>query len=299
MKRLVMIGLDGLSWQVIIRHPYAAPYLNSIRLGEGHWQADVLNCVSIPHSAPSWSTICSGSLKHGICDFNAILKDGSRGPRNTRADIKAALVWERLAGAGLDARAFSIYATLPPISYRTRFDQNIRFALTLTRDEMKIAMYAQQEHLLHCLDDGADFVAFVNIAPDKAHHISHKAGLGNIDGALDVYTMVDNWLQETVRKVRSLHECDILILSDHGLPGKGYRHNSGRRIPAHQYDGMIASTVTGPIPTTTDRVTPWILDYFGVAHDQPPLMETDERTGLSAAENEELENRLRELGYIE
>lgn len=298
-KRLVMIGLDGLSWQVIIQHPTYAPYLDSIRRGEGHWQADVLNCVSIPHSAPSWSTISSGSLEHGICDFNMIMPDGSRGRRNTRADIKAAMVWERLAGAALDARAFSIYATLPPITYRTEFKQDVRFALTLTRDEMRAAMQAQQDHLLLCLDGGAQFVAFVNITPDKAHHMSHKAGLGNIDGALDAYQMVDTWLQETVREVRRQHGCDILLLSDHGLPGKGYIHPTGRRIPAHQPDGMIATTVAGPIPTRTDQVAPWILDYFRVAHDHPPLMQPDMDTGLTAAENAEIENRLRELGYLE
>jgi hypothetical protein len=299
MKRLVMIGLDGLSWRVIIQHPECAPYLDSIRCGRGGWQADVLTCVSVPiHSAPSWSTICSGELNHGIYDFNVVLPNGTRGRRITRADIQATMVWERLAGAGIDARAYSIYATLPPTTYHTEFKQDIRFALTLTRDEMRQAMNAQRDHLFECLDDGAGFVAFVNITPDKAHHMSHKAGLGNIDGALDAYTMVDEWLSDTVEKIQK-RDGDVLVLSDHGLPGKGYQHETGLRIPGHHPDGMIATTAAQAPPTTTDQVAPWILDYFEVAHDQPPLKEVDNLTGLTPDEEDEINDRLRALGYIE
>jgi hypothetical protein len=213
------------------------------------------------------------------------------------------MVWERLAGAGFDARAYSIYATLPPITYRTDFKQDIRFALTLTRDEMRQAMNAQRDHLLKCLDSGADFVAFVNITPDKAHHMSHKAGLGNIDGALDAYTMVDMWLLETVEELQQ-RDCDVLVLSDHGLPGRGYRHESGLKIPAHHPDGMIAflgkeDDLVRPLPLRTDRVAPWILTYFEVAHDQPPLREVDSLTGLTPDEEKEIDDRLRALGYIE
>lgn len=299
MKKLVMVGLDGLSWRVIIQHPHYAPYLDSIRREKNGWQADVLTCVSVPiHSAPSWSTICSGELNHGIYDFNVVLENGTRGRRITRADIKATMVWERLAAAGVDARAFSIYATLPPLQYRTRFDQDMKFVLTLTREEMREAIQAQRNHLLNCLDTGADFVAFVNIVPDKAHHMSHKSGQGNIDGALDAYQMVDIWLKEVVEEVQN-RGADILVLSDHGLPGKGYRHETGLKIPGHHPDGIVASTAALPLPTETDKVTPWILDYFGVAPDHPPLMKPDDLTGLTETENEELENRLRELGYIE
>lgn len=97
-------------------------------------------------------------------------------------------------------------------------------------------------------------------------------------------------------------EGDIIFLSDHGEPARAFIHPTGLKIPAHKPDGMIATNIPETrlpvLPSETIDVFGAILQYYKTEDDQNAEPGPDS-VELTAEEQKMVEDRLRDLGYLE
>jgi predicted AlkP superfamily phosphohydrolase/phosphomutase len=291
---MILIGIDGLSWDSV---NYFADYLPCLTHLQNpfnaEWSTATLHTHGIPHTAPSWTTIFTGKSweDHKIENFT---KPFSK-EYYTRNDLKHPYIWEVLQAQGKKCAAFSTYSFLPPVHFGVEVGYNLKFDLTLTHREMKEELNIKSAYFDFLNQDlEYDLIVGTVIMLDKAHHISHKNTGHNLDGALYAYKMIDQWLNLLLSKLRGR---DIVLISDHGQPGKAFRHPDGYKIPGHRPDGIIAANFKTTLPETTIDVFNWLLDCTNSGRIE--VAPTNSKTGYTKEEEKLINERLGDLGYLE
>jgi len=114
MRKLLIVGLDGATWDLV--KPWAEsgelPLFKRL-MDEGAWGP--LRSVTPNLTPPGWTTAFTGVNpgKHGIFDFFA-LDPGSETPRVVSSvDRKAPALWEILGAAGRKVGVFNVPSTYP------------------------------------------------------------------------------------------------------------------------------------------------------------------------------------------
>jgi predicted AlkP superfamily phosphohydrolase/phosphomutase len=114
MRKLLIVGLDGATWDIV--KPWAdsgeLPLFNRL-MAEGSWGP--LRSVTPNLTPPGWTTAFTGVNpgKHGIFDFFA-LDPGADTPRVVSSvDRKAPALWEILGAAGCKVGVFNVPSTYP------------------------------------------------------------------------------------------------------------------------------------------------------------------------------------------
>jgi len=271
MKGLLILGVDGVSWEVLSGNRDRLPAWREI--GEIHR----LHCdVSPVHSAPCWTTAFTGLLveEHGVRDF---VSPGDR-------DSVAALPWVWKEFLGLNPTVLGLPVALPPVNYGVPMEVIlalgrgwIQTTLSVTKPEMLGTNEVMQAVTLAEMAGSVDRLAsrlIVSIFPaaDRAGHI-----LWGTDDMLDVYDDLGRRVTELVQIAQN-RDWGWLVFSDHGMcaaddPASvdpiGAR--DGRR-GGHATDGIIAGS---PIPTSNglprflSNVAAWIrmlATYIEVLH---------------------------------
>ena len=256
---LAIIGLDGMTWDMIDPNLARLPTLAKVKERYGH---GTLVCDVLAHSAPAWTT-CFTGLKpeeHGVYEFYRMIpgrrKDPPRQQRGKplrREDIEARFIWEELEEAqGLKTAALTIYCTVPPTNHNCHYTQALPFTLSLTMAEVKEATERQTEKVLELLADGVDFLATVFIGPDKAHHVWKRD-----PETIQVYRWCDEALARILPEVD-----DWMIVSDHGYPSLRVTGQYGSSVPSHDPRGIVLCSWTHEVPRRLSEVTPFIRAYY-------------------------------------
>jgi predicted AlkP superfamily phosphohydrolase/phosphomutase len=292
---ICVIGFDGLNWKSI---EYFRGHLPNLEQVVRNWEIGYLEIDSIPHSAPSWTTIWTGRHweEHGILEFVHLGEQGQRLDWITEQDFKFPFIWEVLERAGLDARAFSIFCKLPPLTFRAETPYELIWDEEITPDLMQRNLDSVFDNFVGHLD--SDFLALTVITLDKSHHIGTKFCDHPLDSSLYAYKMVDEFLGE----VLDYSNINFVLVSDHGIPGNAWKHPNGFLIPAHEPTGIFATNIGGvSIPKKSTEIFKWLLNLYDI--DLAKVDVTPQRDNacglLTSEESEKLLNHLRELGYVE
>ena len=114
-NKVVIIGLDGATWDVI--HPMISKgKLPTFKYLVEHGSHGNLNSTTPPLSAPAWTSAFTGVNpgKHNIFDFFTIRHDNYELKNVTSADRKTPAIWNILDTYGMTSGIFNIPMTYPP-----------------------------------------------------------------------------------------------------------------------------------------------------------------------------------------
>jgi predicted AlkP superfamily phosphohydrolase/phosphomutase len=116
-RRVLVLGLDGGSWQVLDRFMEAGRMPNLARLARSGYRG-VLESTVPPITPVAWASFATGMNpgRHGVFSFLASqLEPGGYVPPPTRRDVlQAPTLWRRLSDAGLRTTVLSVPLTYPP-----------------------------------------------------------------------------------------------------------------------------------------------------------------------------------------
>lgn len=263
-----LIGLDGVSYSWLARNLRALPTFYRLAC-DPKVKYGPLFCDGIPHTAPSWTTICTGKLpeEHGIFYFFDLNRGGAE-PKNlyTLADIKAPLVWDVLEAHGFSTVALTMYVILPPVCHNCEFQE----VFTPSEDGIYKELESKEAALLDLLSSSPDFLTVTIHGPDKANHLFERDDASK----LAVYQRLDRMLGRILPLLDR-----YVILSDHGEPSPDYYvPQFGRPVPAHRKEGVIFTNMDC-CPESTLGVTPAILSYFNLALPEQKLAITPNHGG--------------------
>ena len=144
---LIVIGLDGLTWDTVRRVPnHIMPNLKNIYFNSFGWKIGLLHIDGIAHSAPSWTTIFTGvaTEQHGIVNWHKPVANGKWGEMFMQHDLRQAFVWEILEQHGVATTAFNIYAFTPPIAHNVHYSSSMSWSHDLTIDDLKLIKYWEE-----------------------------------------------------------------------------------------------------------------------------------------------------------
>lgn len=119
MRRLILVGLDGLGFETIGQWKEEG-YLPTLAYLIKEGVSGDLEALPPPYTASSWPTIMTGRDldKHGVFDFFG-LKGNDYAPRLANSlDVKAPFLWEYLSHAGLSSIVINVPMTYPPRAMR-------------------------------------------------------------------------------------------------------------------------------------------------------------------------------------
>jgi len=117
MRQAVIIGLDGLSWNVlsILINRDVVPNINFLRRGGA---SSELRTIIPPVTIPAWTSLASGVNpgKHGVYSFTMPTRDyGSR--LTTYKDVKYPRIHEILTLEGLSSVVINLPLSYPPLTH--------------------------------------------------------------------------------------------------------------------------------------------------------------------------------------
>lgn len=198
---MIVIGLDGATWDVIRPNLASLPAISSMLERYRH---STLECDVRPvHSSASWTTIFSGLRpeEHGITEF--VMGEKARGELLARRMF----VWDRVKRAIV----MGVPISLPPVNVNYELRGWEAAVLSTTKEEMFESTKRMLADARGAIEHGAaDLVVSVFSETDRAQHVfwHDKAGL------LEHYRSVDRALGELAPLLEGR---DFLILSDHGF----------------------------------------------------------------------------------
>ena len=111
--RLLIIGIDGATFDLIRPWAEAGHLPNLARLMQGGVQAELTSTLP-PVTSPAWPTFMTGCNpgKHGVFDF--IQPTGADFSLVNATKIKQPTLWQRLSGAGYRVGVLNVPVTYPP-----------------------------------------------------------------------------------------------------------------------------------------------------------------------------------------
>jgi len=115
MKKIFILGLDGLTWDIIkplIKNGKLPCF--EMLLNEG-CHAELESCYP-PFSPPAWTSIVTGKNpgKHGIFDFQKISPNFEKTTLTTSIDKKSMEIWDYLSAKGLKSIVINLPYSYPP-----------------------------------------------------------------------------------------------------------------------------------------------------------------------------------------
>ena len=237
---MIVIGLDGASWDVIKPNLDSLPAFRHLLENFSH---TVLECDVRPvHSAPSWCTIFSGLKveQHNVRHF--VVKEEER----RRLAERRIFVWDRVKRAIV----MGIPVTLPPINRNYELRDWEKIVLSIEEDEMFLSTEKLLGDVLAAIEYGeADLVAAVFSEPDRAQHIFWDRK----EKVLEHYKSVDSALSALIPKISGK---EFLILSDHGFTDASETRRNGwdevrpNQTGGHHPSGIAISNRSPPRKVT-------------------------------------------------
>lgn len=253
--RLVLIGLDGATWDVItpLLEAGKLPALGAL-IEQG--QSGTLRSVIPPITGPAWATILTGRNpgEHGIFEMTVYDTRLRRRRPITMSDWRATPLWETLNGHGLSTGLLCIPFTYPPpringwvisgIMGTPRYDERMfsppelftevtevagELPLappTRVRGEFSVQLLNRQiewinratMHLL--LNHPVDVLLVVENYTDHVQHFFYRSRRYGFKGqTIDVvehaYVGADRLVAGVIQQIG--HATPIIVLSDHGF----------------------------------------------------------------------------------
>jgi len=275
-KKLAVIILDALD-----------PY-NIRRLGMPDIQkrvqehnSGILGVSTLPHTAQSNPMIWGGFHnrdKYWVKEPEGEWTDPAQGfdrdkaeTKNkgervwARGDYSERFIWDHLHTSGVDSAALHIPITLPPYSFNVpdhMTDHDYWFPAK--QENMEKHTEKMPEHVEELArDEGNRFIACSMQMPDKYVH-----GLAERKCTEQFLDRDSSKFSENVDEMLTVLEdegYDWVVLGDHGNPTPGAikLHNVKQLLPRHRKNSIIFGTVSD-LPSYTDEVYKFMLDYFGV-----------------------------------
>lgn len=115
MKRVFVLGLDGMAWHILRRRFERGemPYLESL-VEEGGW--GTLMSVTPPVTAPAWTTFQTGVMPgtHGLLDFTMVKPRGYETTLVNSSTFSEETIWETVSRHGGKVVAVNVPLTWPP-----------------------------------------------------------------------------------------------------------------------------------------------------------------------------------------
>ena len=114
-KRVLLLGLDGVTWRLLepMMDKGLLPNLARLRAASAWGE---LESTIPPVTAAAWTTFQTGVLpgKHGTVDFNVYTGESYRTHPTSSADVPLPTLWEKLSEAGKKVVTVNVPVTYPP-----------------------------------------------------------------------------------------------------------------------------------------------------------------------------------------
>jgi len=183
----------------------------------------------------------------------------------TRGDFQTTFVWDELHHQGVDSSALHIPFVLPPYSFNTLEDEDLG-ENWFPHSSDQISGHADEMPSLvkRHVDAGREFIAVSIQIPDKPlHALSEDDGL-DAQEARSICSDFDEEMKGLIEYLES-NGFDWVILGDHGSPWPGNIKvpETKQFVPNHRKNSVIVSNMECQLPTYTDELHGFILDYFG------------------------------------
>ncbi|MGN6377377.1 MAG: alkaline phosphatase family protein [Gaiellales bacterium] len=119
--KAVVLGLDGVTWDLLDRLCEEGVMPNLARAREGARWGSLASCLP-PYSAPAWTSIATGKNpgRHGIFDFWESTGDGERRPVSSLS-ARGARLWDIASAAGRRVHVWNVPVSYPPAKVNGTF----------------------------------------------------------------------------------------------------------------------------------------------------------------------------------
>lgn len=239
----LVLGLDGIDHGFLRR--YDMKRLHSITRD---YPTKSWVCDTIPHTAPSWTTIFTGSKpgEHGIYAWYKLQENEEwttpsnqdKLEKNTRGDIKSLLLWEELEGEGRTVSVHDVPNTLPPLHYNSKAPVNFMPA-------SPSGVYRHNwEEMRWVFENSEKYDVLITVieTPDKINHkVDGKKSMSPFEArrATDELESFLLWCVENFD--------NWVFLSDHGEPSSFFQIPEYKiNISGHRRDGLIVTNMDEP-----------------------------------------------------
>ena len=205
---MIIIGLDGATWKVILPNIDILPTFRRLLKENKFDTIKIRKHTQLPqktwlHSAPLWTSIFSGVEPERHRHLNFFADDGYL---LKRKDIPVRFAWDVIADYGFECVALNIPFVYPPYSYGTNFKAST-LGIALNEDEWIREMNELTKACYNIIDKKSpDLFVVVFTVLDHVQHLYWGE------------TKVLKWYQKIDEVLDSLlYEENWIILSDHGF----------------------------------------------------------------------------------
>lgn len=288
-QRLLIIGLDGATWDII--NPLIAlgklPHIAGLVMGGA---SCALRSTMPPITPPAWATMLTGVNpgKHGVFGFSRRLPGTYDYQGTTNRSRRVEALWNIVSRRGGDCLLINIPVTYPPDEVK-----GVMVAGMGTPDAASEFVYphSEKENLLaYCpgyrVDisgrvDSSDVLALcmeeisqrsmvtrwlmsrhnwdlcmtVFVAPDRVQHARWQEG-AIADDIAAVYAALDGAIGELLQKAGN--ECTVMLVSDHGfgpaslaLSASNWLQQRGLGSPQRLVANLLGDAPPGMIPDSS------------------------------------------------
>jgi predicted AlkP superfamily phosphohydrolase/phosphomutase len=199
-KKLLVIGIDGATWDII--KPNIGILPNFKKLMEAG-KSKTINLNQKPWSPSVWCSMFCGKTpeEHQHHDF---VKDDEIVTRN---DIKVDFIWDLLDQRGISVKALNVPFIVPPYNYNLDFEP-VANGVPVEAHELLEEIESVTEKALDVLkNEKPEVFIVVYTALDKLSHLHWGEPI-----LLEYYKRVD----EAIEKLLP-YDDEIIIISDHGF----------------------------------------------------------------------------------
>lgn len=241
---MLTVGIDGATFKIIKKHLKALPNFERL-MAEGSYRSLKLDMK--PLSAVVWCSMFTGKPpeEHGHWDF---VVDGKL---QSRRDIEAEFIWERLKAEGYEVKALNIPFVYPPYNYNCEHTP-LNFGLSLELDDLEEDRKQLLAKCREILMSPPQLFIVVFDQLDKVQHFHWGE------------PVVLEWYEKMDQIVGELAEYDerLIVVSDHGFRARAEGEEGGyaplgaepRQLKGDHDDEAILITrkVRYPIRRITD-----------------------------------------------
>ena len=159
---MLVLGLDGATWNVILPHRRSLPAFSSLL---DTWDHGTLVLDQKPWSAPIWTSMFSGlePEEHHHHDF------ARNGSLVRREDLPFPFVWDRLSAQGRRGVALNVPFVMPPYSFGVLFAPPAD-GLPVSPDECREEVRALSGAVRDAYRSAPELVVAVITALDRISH---------------------------------------------------------------------------------------------------------------------------------
>jgi predicted AlkP superfamily phosphohydrolase/phosphomutase len=320
---LLIIGLDGLSYNMLDRFDVSFPYLERVR--DQGVSGDLMS-VDTPTTVPAWTSFATGKDPgtHGVTNMNRVSTDYEYGPPETNTDdpavydlVKDAIFINLPASAGRVATAEGSLVqssileaekhrmTPEPLQQLDSFDDYVPYHDEAKKKrpnvyqdhvrEIVASRHQFAEEAFETYDPRVGFVLFS--ATDWAGHI--LSNLADKTKRAEFYRTITEAVADATEQLSDLSP-NVLLMSDHGFEHKhtnihlaNWLHDQG--MLSIQPDSATESPVNNVVNTvvgggvsvaqTLAAQSETLYDLFRLAHNRFMGTELGDRIDRAAAPN--------------